>query len=150
MGALRPSGRWSKCTKLTWPYLIGTSIPSTVEVYDPILGRWRDAEAMSMLRSRVGVAVMQNRLYAIGGYNGQERLNTVEVFDAVTKRWSKVAAMNCKRSAVRLKLQFLVLNPLFRWAQLPWATTCTSAAASMESPAWTRWNGSILRKTAGQ
>merc|ERR1719500_1089199 len=73
---------------------------STVEVYDPILGRWRDAEAMSMLRSRVGVAVMQNRLYAIGGYNGQERLNTVEVFDAVTKRWSKVAAMNCKRSAV--------------------------------------------------
>ena len=71
-----------------------------MEVYDPIHGRWRDAEAMSMLRSRVGVAVMQNRLYAIGGYNGQERLNTVEVFDAVTKRWSKVAAMNCKRSAV--------------------------------------------------
>jgi hypothetical protein len=34
---------------------------------------------MSMLRSRVGVAVMQNRLFAIGGYNGQERLNTVEV-----------------------------------------------------------------------
>ena len=34
--------------------------------------------------------MMQNRLYAIGGYNGQERLNTVEVFDAVTKRWSKV------------------------------------------------------------
>ena len=103
-----------------------------------------------MLRSRVGVAVMQNRLYAIGGYNGQERLNTVEVFDAVTKRWSKVAAMNCKRSAVRLKSAVLVLNPLFRWAQLPWATTCMSAAASMESPALTRWNGSTLRKTAGQ
>ncbi len=34
-----------------------------------------------MLRSRVGVAVMQNRLFAIGGYNGQERLNTVEVSD---------------------------------------------------------------------
>ena len=44
-----------------------------------------------MLRSRVGVAVMQNRLYAIGGYNGQERLNTVEVFDAKTGRWSKVS-----------------------------------------------------------
>ena len=24
---------------------------STVEVFDPIVGRWRDAEAMSMLRS---------------------------------------------------------------------------------------------------
>jgi len=73
---------------------------STVEVYDPIVGRWRDAEAMSMLRSRVGVAVMRNRLYAIGGYNGTDRLNTVEVFDAETKQWSKVASMNCKRSAV--------------------------------------------------
>jgi len=73
---------------------------STVEVYDPIVGRWRDAEAMSMLRSRVGVAVMQNRLYAIGGYNGQERLNTVEVFNAACKKWSRVSSMNCKRSAV--------------------------------------------------
>ena len=70
---------------------------STVEVYDPITGRWRDAEAMSMLRSRVGVAVMKNRLYAIGGYNGTERLNTVEVFDSESKRWSRVASMNCKR-----------------------------------------------------
>ncbi len=60
---------------------------STVEVYDPITGRWKDAEAMSMLRSRVGVAVMKNRLYAIGGYNGTERLNTVEVFDYEAKRW---------------------------------------------------------------
>lgn len=75
---------------------------STVEVYDPILGRWRDAEAMSMLRSRVGVAVMENRLYAIGGYNGTDRLNTVEVFDAETKRWSRIASMKCKRRFVYL------------------------------------------------
>ena len=47
-----------------------------------MIRRWRDAEAMSMLRSRVGVAVMKSRLYAIGGYNGTERLNTVEEFDA--------------------------------------------------------------------
>ena len=50
-----------------------------------------------MLRSRVGVAVMRSRLYAIGGYNGTNRLNTVEVFDSETKRWSRVASMNCKR-----------------------------------------------------
>jgi len=42
---------------------------STVEVYDPQTGRWKMAEAMTMLRSRVGVAVMSNKLYAIGGYN---------------------------------------------------------------------------------
>jgi kelch-like protein 18 len=55
---------------------------------------------MSMLRSRVGVAVMRNRLYAIGGYNGTDRLNTVEVLDAETRQWSRVASMNCKRRSV--------------------------------------------------
>ena len=48
----------------------------------------------------LGVAVMKNKLFAIGGYNGSDRLDTVEVFDAETKRWSRVASMNGKRSAV--------------------------------------------------
>ncbi|XP_042899946.1 kelch-like protein 18 isoform X2 [Parasteatoda tepidariorum] len=73
---------------------------STVEVYDPKIGRWQMAEAMTMLRSRVGVAVMHNKLYAIGGYNGTERLSTVEVFDPGHRTWSTAASMNCKRSAV--------------------------------------------------
>lgn len=77
-------------------YSTGDSI-STVEVYDPLTDRWKVAEAMKMLRSRVGVAVMKNRLYAIGGFNGQERLATVEVYDPNTKAWSKVAPMNFRR-----------------------------------------------------
>jgi hypothetical protein len=73
---------------------------STVEVYDPFIGRWQLAEAMSMLRSRVGVAVMRNRLYAFGGYNGCERLSTVEVFDPQKRAWSRVSPMHCKRRLV--------------------------------------------------
>ncbi|CAN8000291.1 unnamed protein product [Ixodes pacificus] len=73
---------------------------STVEVYDPKLGHWQVAEAMSMTRSRVGVAVLAGKLYAIGGYNGVERLRTVEVFSPDTRLWSRVCSMNCKRSAV--------------------------------------------------
>lgn len=73
---------------------------STVEVFDPLVGRWQMAEAMSMLRSRVGVAVMKNRLYAFGGYNGSERLSTVEEFDPVKRVWNKVSPMCFKRSAV--------------------------------------------------
>lgn len=70
---------------------------STVEVFDPLVGRWQMAEAMSMLRSRVGVAVMKNRLYAFGGYNGSERLSTVEEFDPVKRVWNKVSPMCFKR-----------------------------------------------------
>ncbi|KAG8196140.1 hypothetical protein JTE90_007875 [Oedothorax gibbosus] len=73
---------------------------STVEMYDPNVGIWKMGEAMTMLRSRVGVAVMHNKLYAIGGYNGSERLSTVEVFDPEMRKWSTAASMNCKRSAV--------------------------------------------------
>ncbi|GIY18656.1 kelch-like protein 18 [Caerostris darwini] len=73
---------------------------STVEMFDPKICRWQMGEAMTMLRSRVGVAVMHNKLYAIGGYNGTERLSTVEVFDPELRTWSTAASMNCKRSAV--------------------------------------------------
>ena len=73
---------------------------STVEMFNPETGKWQMAEAMSMLRSRVGVAVMNMKLYAIGGYDGSERLSTVEVFDPESKKWTKVSPMNCKRSAV--------------------------------------------------
>ena len=42
----------------------------------------------------LGVAVMKNKLFAIGGYNGSDRLDTVEVFDAETKRWSRVVCID--------------------------------------------------------
>jgi kelch-like protein 18 len=35
---------------------------STVEIYDPIRNEWRMGPAMSMLRSRVGVAVLNNKV----------------------------------------------------------------------------------------
>lgn len=43
----------------------GESI-STVEIYDPFKKEWRMGEAMSMLRSRVGVAVSGGKLFAFG------------------------------------------------------------------------------------
>ena len=70
---------------------------STVEVYDPMLDKWQIAEAMSMLRSRVGVAVMTNKLFAVGGYNGSERLATAEVFNPIERVWTKVAEMHYNR-----------------------------------------------------
>lgn len=74
-----------------------------MQVFNPSSGIWKDAEAMSMMRSRVGVAVLNCRLYAIGGYNGVERLNTVEEFDSDKKVWRRVAPMNCKRRCASTK-----------------------------------------------
>lgn len=84
-------------------YAIGglnSSGGSTVEVYDPFEDKWKLAESMSTTRSRVAVAVLQGKMYAIGGYNGLERLAVVEVFEPETRKWKRVAPISRPRSAL--------------------------------------------------
>uniref|UniRef100_A0A8C1FZP7 Kelch-like family member 18 n=1 Tax=Cyprinus carpio carpio TaxID=630221 RepID=A0A8C1FZP7_CYPCA len=73
---------------------------NVVEVFDPIGNCWERCQPMSTARSRVGVAVVNGLLYAIGGYDGQSRLRTVEVYNPETDTWTKVASMNTQRSAM--------------------------------------------------
>uniref|UniRef100_A0A8C7A1F4 Kelch like family member 18 n=1 Tax=Nothoprocta perdicaria TaxID=30464 RepID=A0A8C7A1F4_NOTPE len=73
---------------------------NVVEVFDPVANRWEKCQPMTTARSRVGVAVLNGLLYAIGGYDGQLRLSTVEVYNPDTDTWSKVESMNSKRSAM--------------------------------------------------
>ncbi|KAG7219162.1 hypothetical protein INR49_006321 [Caranx melampygus] len=54
---------------------------NVVEVFDPIGNFWERCQPMRTSRSRVGVAVVNGLLYAIGGYDGQSRLSTVEVYN---------------------------------------------------------------------
>lgn len=68
-----------------------------VEVFDPIANRWAKCHPMTTARSRVGVAVVNGLLYAIGGYDGQRRLSTVEAYNPETDTWTRVGSMNSKR-----------------------------------------------------
>ncbi|XP_028329325.1 kelch-like protein 18 isoform X1 [Gouania willdenowi] len=71
-----------------------------VEVFDPIGNFWERCQPMRTARSRVGVAVVNGLLYAIGGYDGQSRLSTVEVYNPDTDNWTRVSSMNSQRSAM--------------------------------------------------
>uniref|UniRef100_A0A2I3T1H2 Kelch like family member 18 n=1 Tax=Pan troglodytes TaxID=9598 RepID=A0A2I3T1H2_PANTR len=73
---------------------------NVVEVFDPIANRWERCRPMTTARSRVGVAVVNGLLYAIGGYDGQLRLSTVEAYNPETDTWTRVGSMNSKRSAM--------------------------------------------------
>ena len=55
---------------------------------------------MSTRRSSVGVAVLNGRLYAVGGYDGVARqcLNSVECYDPELDEWSAVEPMTQRRS----------------------------------------------------
>ncbi len=59
---------------------------STVERYDTVLCTWMPVPPMAIQRSRVGVAVLNGNLYAIGGFDGSVRLNDVEKFDPLSCR----------------------------------------------------------------
>ena len=45
---------------------------------------------ISSPRDAVGVCVLGDRLYAVGGYDGQQYLNDVEAYDAQSNEWHKV------------------------------------------------------------
>jgi len=48
----------------------GSSSLESIEVFDPVLGEWRLGPNMTIPRSNVGVAVLEDRLYAVGGFSG--------------------------------------------------------------------------------
>ncbi|XP_002156698.1 kelch-like protein 18 [Hydra vulgaris] len=73
---------------------------SIVEKYDSVSGKWNHVLPMSVQRSRVGVAIHDGKLYAIGGFDGTVRLNDVERYDPALGCWKKVCPMNIRRSAV--------------------------------------------------
>lgn len=71
-----------------------------VDKYDPIKDHWRPCSPMSSPRNRVGVAVMDGLLYAVGGSEGLKYHSSVECYDPDTDRWINVKEMHYKRLAV--------------------------------------------------
>jgi Kelch motif len=51
---------------------------SSVERYDPHGNEWRMVAPMSKRRCGVGVSVLNDLLYAVGGHDGQSYLNSIE------------------------------------------------------------------------
>lgn len=62
--------------------------------------KWRPCTPMSVPRNRVGVAVMDGLLYAVGGCSGAQYHNSVECYDPETDAWSNIKPMQVKRLGV--------------------------------------------------
>ena len=45
---------------------------------------------ISSPRDAVGVCLLGDRLYAVGGYDGQQYIKDVESYDPISNEWSKV------------------------------------------------------------
>ena len=62
--------------------------------YDPRSDTWCTVAPMGMCRDAVGVAVLGDRLFAVGGYDGQSYLSAVECYDPQTGEWTTVSTFN--------------------------------------------------------
>lgn len=55
--------------------------------------------ALSIGRDSIGIALLGDSLFAVGGYDGQQYLKTVEKYDADKNEWIQVASLNFSRAA---------------------------------------------------
>ena len=71
-----------------------------VECFSISSAQWKVVAPMSKRRCGVGVAMLGDFLYAIGGHDGSSYLNSVERYDPKTNQWSSsvAAAPTCRTS----------------------------------------------------
>lgn len=77
--------------------------------YDPKTDTWTTVASLSVARDAVGVCLLGDRLYAVGGYDGQSYLSTVESYDAQNNEWTEV-----RRRAFHVSTAGLFLARLLR------------------------------------
>ena len=65
----------------------GQSSLSTVEIFDPVSKTWSFGPSLKMARANVGVSVVGNQLFAIGGFSGKVFLDTIEYIGEDDTEW---------------------------------------------------------------
>lgn len=68
--------------------------------WDPIARTWSYVASMSTMRSTAGVAILNNRLYVVGGRDGSSCHCSMECYDPHTNKWTMRAPMNRRRGGV--------------------------------------------------
>lgn len=66
--------------------------------YDPERDQWQLVAPMLTRRIGVGVAVINRLLYAVGGFDGANRLGSCECYNPDRDEWTSMASMNTVRS----------------------------------------------------
>jgi hypothetical protein len=78
----------------------------SVEFYDPGTNVWTLITPMLSRRSGTGAVSFNGFLYAVGGYDGVNRLRTCERYDPKEKKWTRIAVMNSPRSNFGIEVSY--------------------------------------------
>ena len=66
----------------------GTQSMCTTEVLDAVENAWHPGPTMTFCRGNVGVALVNDTLWAVGGFSGKTFLNNVEFLDPTKEEWT--------------------------------------------------------------
>ncbi|CAH1978888.1 unnamed protein product [Acanthoscelides obtectus] len=75
-----------------------TECLKSVEQYIPETNEWKSLPPMREARGRCKIAVINDKVYAIGGSNGTTELDSAEVLDMAVNKWVKIPNMPLARS----------------------------------------------------
>lgn len=70
---------------------------TTIEKYDLRTNTWVQVGVMNGRRLQFGVAVIDNKLYVVGGRDGLKTSNMVECYNPISKVWSTMPPMSTHR-----------------------------------------------------
>ena len=70
---------------------------SSVDRYDPLRDEWKPMAPLSVARNRLGVAVIDDCIYAVGGGNGNTFHTSMEKYDPKQDEWTTVTPLNFPR-----------------------------------------------------
>jgi influenza virus NS1A-binding protein len=70
----------------------------SVELYSPERNTWAALAPMREARGRFNIAVVGDKVYAVGGCNGTTELATVECYDPQLGKWTRVTSLSLARS----------------------------------------------------
>ncbi|KAM4721951.1 actin-binding protein IPP isoform 1-T2 [Rhinophrynus dorsalis] len=97
-------GRWSDSRAL-----------SCVERFDTFSQYWSTVSSLHQARSGMSVAVLEGRIYVIGGEKDSMIFDCVECYDPVNKQWTAVSSMNQPRCGLGVCACHGVIYALGGW-----------------------------------
>lgn len=70
----------------------------TCEKYNPSAMQWLSVSTLFSPRAWAGGAILKNKIFVIGGFDGVNRLTSVEMYNPEDDSWEQVSNMNCARA----------------------------------------------------
>ena len=70
-------------------------------MYDPKMNTWKMLPEMNCVRSDAACVTFNNKVYVIGGFDGDQIHQSVEIYDPIHNEWSFGPQLQVPRSGVK-------------------------------------------------